>query len=60
MHYIVFDMEFNQDLSPLQDPKVKWSTYPFEIIQIGALKLDYDFNRVAAFNRFENQLSTEK
>lgn len=52
MHYIVFDMEFNQDLSSLQDTKVKWSKYPFEIIQIGALKLGSDFNRVAAFNRF--------
>jgi inhibitor of KinA sporulation pathway (predicted exonuclease) len=52
MHYIVFDMEFNQDFSSLQDTVKKWSKYPFEIIQIGAVKLDSDFIRVASFNRF--------
>lgn len=52
MHYIVFDMEFNQDFSSFQGTKENWSKYPFEIIQIGALKLDSDFNRVASFNRF--------
>ena len=48
MHYIVFDLEFNQDPDSLMIPQGK---YPFEIIQIGAVKLDGDFNRVATFSR---------
>lgn len=52
MHYIVFDMEFNQDFSSLQDTYKKWTKYPFEIIQIGAVKLDYNLNTVAEFTRY--------
>ncbi|SHI80354.1 3'-5' exonuclease [Lutispora thermophila] len=60
MHFIVFDMEFNQDFSSLQNTKEKWPKYPFEIIQIGALKLDSDFNRIASFNRFVKPTFYEK
>lgn len=51
MHYIVFDLELNQDFSSLQNIADKASAL-FEIIQIGAVKLDMDFNTVATFNRY--------
>ncbi len=47
MHYIVFDLEFNQDAS-----SERFSKSLFEIIQIGAIKLDSDFSTLATFNRF--------
>lgn len=49
--YIVFDLEFNQDFS---DDSVKnkiGNMFPFEIIQIGAVKLDSDLNIVDSFIR---------
>lgn len=49
--YIVFDLEFNQDFSD-ETVKIKGSMFPFEIIQIGAVKLDSQFNVVDSFNRF--------
>ncbi len=52
MHYIVFDMEFNQDFStnpPISEGK---PYFPFEIIQIGAVKLDSALNTVSTFNRY--------
>lgn len=52
MHYIVFDLEFNQDISSLQHSDIKRFQCPFEIIQIGAIKLDLDFNTVDTFNRY--------
>ena len=52
MHYIVFDLEFNQDFSSLQNVIRNRSQYPFEIIQIGAVKLDINFNTVGTFNRY--------
>jgi len=52
MHYIVFDLEFNQDISSLQSPEMKIFQCPFEIIQIGAVKLDLEFNIVNTFNSF--------
>lgn len=52
MHYITFDLEFNQDFSSLQANAEKLSSYPFEIIQIGALKLDSTFHTVASFDRY--------
>lgn len=52
MHFIVFDLEFNQDFTSLQDLDKKRSQYPFEIIQIGAIKLDAALNTVATFNRY--------
>jgi len=52
MHYIVFDLEFNQDFSSLQSFDKKSFPYPFEIIQIGAIKLDMNMNTIGTFNRF--------
>lgn len=52
MSFIVFDLEFNQDISSLQNFDRKRSPYPFEIIQIGAIKLDSEFNTVGTFNRY--------
>jgi DNA polymerase III epsilon subunit-like protein len=57
MHYIVFDLEFNQDPHSLMIPHLRPDTpdkkgkYPFEIIQFGAVKLDMDFNNVGSFSR---------
>jgi len=53
--YIVFDLEFNQDFSDESDETVKSANgnmYPFEIIQIGAVKLDYSLNVIETFNRY--------
>lgn len=50
--YIIFDLEFNQDFSDILDIKVKGSRFPFEIIQIGAVKLDSYFNAVDSFNSY--------
>ncbi|SHK64865.1 Inhibitor of the KinA pathway to sporulation, predicted exonuclease [Clostridium cavendishii DSM 21758] len=44
MYYIIIDLEFNQS-TILSNPKC-----PFEIIQIGALKLDTDLNVLSTFN----------
>jgi len=52
MNYIVFDLEFNQDVSSLQNFDIRSSHYPFEIIQIGAIKLDINLNVVDSFNRY--------
>ncbi|MDF2908469.1 MAG: polymerase [Herbinix sp.] len=52
MHYIVFDLEFNQDPTSLNISADKVSICPFEIIQIGAIKLDSKWNAVATFNRY--------
>ncbi|MDF2614748.1 MAG: polymerase [Clostridia bacterium] len=52
MYFIIFDLEFNQDFSSLQNFEKKRPQYPFEIIQIGAIKLDSEFNTIATFNRY--------
>lgn len=52
MHYIVFDLEFNQDIPSLREPEPKRTRYPFEIIQIGAVKLDASFQTISNFNRY--------
>ncbi len=52
MHYIVLDLEFNQEPSSLNISADKLSVCPFEIIQIGAIKLDSEQNAVATFNRY--------
>lgn len=49
MYYIVFDLEFNQDFSLHSFDKKQLC--PFEIIQIGAIKLDQDFTTIETFNR---------
>jgi DNA polymerase III epsilon subunit-like protein len=51
MFFIVFDMEFNQDFSSLQNVPAG-SKPPFEIIQIGAVKLDSGLHTVSTFNRY--------
>lgn len=52
MHYIVLDLEFNQAF-PFKTgkPTVTVPECPFEIIQIGALKLNEQFQTVDTFNR---------
>ncbi|GAA4292553.1 3'-5' exonuclease [Anaerocolumna aminovalerica] len=57
MNYIVFDLEFNQDIpNTIMDEKGsqidKKVFYPFEIIQIGAVKLDSYYHSISTFNRF--------
>lgn len=52
MYYIVLDLEFNQDIHSLQDVVIERRKYPFEIIQIGAVKLDLNFNTKGIFNKF--------
>ncbi|WFR57415.1 exonuclease domain-containing protein [Anaerocolumna sp. AGMB13025] len=65
MNYIVFDLEFNQDLPSLQENKhLNWkneilavnpetrSGFPYEIIQIGAVKLDEKLKTTGTFNRY--------
>ena len=46
MKYIIFDLEFNQS-SNKEDRVLQ---LPFEIIQIGALKLDENFKTISTFN----------
>lgn len=50
MNYIIFDLEFNQDIPSLKEYYKDKSRFPFEIIQIGAIKLDSDFKTIATFN----------
>lgn len=50
MYYIVFDLELNQDFSSIKRKDIP--SAPFEIIQIGAVKLDQHFNTCGTFNRF--------
>lgn len=52
MTYIVFDLEFNQDLASLQKSEESLSLCPYEIIQIGAMKLDHNLNTIGSFNRY--------
>jgi DNA polymerase III epsilon subunit-like protein len=51
MSYMVFDLEFNQGYN-FEDENIKVtnSKCPFEIIDIGALKLDENFNTIATFD----------
>jgi len=52
MNYIIFDLEFNQDYDILKENKTEITTkYPFEILQLGALKLDGKLQRVSTLNR---------
>ncbi|MBC2399727.1 3'-5' exonuclease [Clostridium tetanomorphum] len=48
MNYIVFDLEFNQSYNSIEENK----KCPFEIIQIGAVKLNKDLNIISTFNKF--------
>lgn len=53
MNFIVFDLEFNQNISALANSHKsdERSSYPFEIIQVGAVKLDEVLNVTGTFNR---------
>lgn len=57
MNYIVYDLEFNQkyntssdNIDSTEDKVNASSNMPFEIIQIGALKLNENFETVATFD----------
>lgn len=53
MNYIVFDLEFNQYYNHNEEPSEKKpSNCPFEIIQLGAVKLDEKFKKISTFNSF--------
>lgn len=66
MYYIVLDMEFNQNNAFQKDSPISYpypessfglsnrmkNKLPFEIIQIGAYKLDEQLNILSSFNRF--------
>lgn len=52
MNYIVFDLEFNQGYSPVKGDKSAINKdCPFEIIQIGAVKLDKNLNTISTLDR---------
>ncbi len=51
MNYIVIDLEFNQPFNFVDNTKgVSNPKIPFEIIQIGAVKLDEDFKKINSIN----------
>ncbi|MEG1254973.1 3'-5' exonuclease [Clostridium sp.] len=51
MNYIIFDLEFNQALPNTKDIKTDCSLkLTFEIIQIGAIKLNKNFDTISTFN----------
>ncbi|MGX4599260.1 exonuclease domain-containing protein [Faecalimicrobium sp. JNUCC 81] len=52
MEYIVFDLEFNQGFDKSLNKTVSNERCPFEIVQIGAIKLDSSFNIIDTFNSF--------
>lgn len=52
MEYIVFDLEFNQGFDRELNKTVSNEKCPFEIIQIGAIKLDAHFNIIDTFNSY--------
>jgi inhibitor of KinA sporulation pathway (predicted exonuclease) len=52
MHYIVFDLEFNQDFPSMMLPDSHSAVNLFEIIQIGAVKLDMALAPISTFSRF--------
>ena len=49
MNYIIFDLEYNQKHPDNKNTKEN-SSLLFEIIQIGAIKFDKDFNKIGTFN----------
>ncbi|WP_455538274.1 exonuclease domain-containing protein [Terrisporobacter sp.] len=52
MEYIVFDLEFNQGFNRKLNKTVSNEKCPFEIIQIGAVKLDSNLEIIDTFNTF--------
>lgn len=52
INYLVFDLEFNQDYKPIKDNKdIIASKCPFEIIQIGAVKLNENLETDSSLNK---------
>ncbi|QGU94668.1 exonuclease [Clostridium bovifaecis] len=52
MNYIVFDLEFNQGYSPVKgDKSVINKNCPFEIIQLGAVKLNENLDTISTLER---------
>ena len=52
MEYIVFDLEFNQGFDRKLNKTVSDEKCPFEIIQIGAVKLNSNLDTIDTFNTF--------
>lgn len=52
MNYVVFDLEFNQGFDYNLNKTVPNDKCPFEIIQIGAIKLNSNFKIIDTFNRY--------
>lgn len=52
MEYIIFDLEFNQGFDRTLNKTISNEKCPFEIIQIGAIKLDANFNIIDTFNSY--------
>lgn len=52
MEYIIFDLEFNQGFDRKLNKTISNEKCPFEIIQIGAIKLDSKFNIIDTFNSY--------
>ena len=51
MNYIIYDLEFNQKYPKEMDVvRDNFNTYPFEIIQIGAIKLNKNLEIIDTFN----------
>ena len=51
MNYIVLDLEWNQPLHSKTGENIKQKNVLFEIIEIGAVKLDENLNEIGRFNR---------
>lgn len=52
MSYIIFDLEFNQSYNSVKDKiNITNGKCPFEIIQIGAVKLNKELQVVSTFNK---------
>jgi inhibitor of KinA sporulation pathway (predicted exonuclease) len=52
MSYIVFDLEFNQGFDKHLNKTISNEKCPFEIIQIGAIKMDSNFKIIDTFNYY--------
>ena len=52
MEYIIFDLEFNQGFDRKLNKTISNEKCPFEILQIGAVKLDSDLDMIDTFNTF--------
>lgn len=52
MNYIIFDLEFNQGFDIKLNKTVSNEKCPFEIIQLGAIKLDKNLKIIDTFSRY--------